>query len=1006
MKFKKSHILLISLISLFLLLSMSAVSAASDDASIAQATEINDIGAIDDMGNDDIILGDGDGTDGDDPIPDDPGTGETDDPLPVSSTTIESGNKTYTYGSDITFDVTVKDNQSADITNISHENFKVYYKNSTDESFTEQNFTFSDSKIKLDFATNKTFAVDNYTIKIVFVNSVIDGVNYTESEKDLNLTVTITDTTINASDVRINLGKDLIIPLGMKVKSNNTLNFNETLMHVYYLNGTYNITISFTKVNGGIKLLNFTEGTGEYTIYIYYDGNKNYNPSEDTAILTILENNTITINDVSADFDTKNITIPITIDSNGNSIEFNKEGISLVLIYNNGTANETVEITDFDFVLEEGNYTISFVKDVPFTDAKLTIIYANGTMNETRNEIRFIGWNTIISDSTIKVNNNTHNVSIPIIINHTAMIIYDGKNITNVTTLNFSESDISLVVKYENGEGNITETLPLSDFLSGENGNYTINFIIPSDKFNNTALTIIYKNQYLDETNKTIQLEGVIEGKIVPINLTADYQDGQFIFLINDTVTGLPIANTNVTVNWKFLVDKSTFLQSQTFLSDEEGYIRINNTDLYMYIIENSFLKVPLQVGNYNLTFTGGNGFVLNDIHEITVNKVYVNILPDSFETLAGDTKNFTVKVVNKNTGIGLESVKLQLKVKINDKYSTYTMYTDANGTARIPVTLAGGNYPLTVSTDDSNIYSTSVSSSLVVNKKEAVLSANNRTILYGSGIDVIVTAKDKKTGNTLPNVYILLQVYTSSNKVSNFLVKTDSKGVARFSTGLTVGKHKVIMTVFDNYYNSSSITRYVTVKKTTGQFSVPKVSTYYKSGKVFKIKLTNTKNKALMYGASVNIKVFISKNRYYNLTGTTNANGLVQFKITFKPGTYKVVVNSADKGYTAKEVISQIKVSKSPIKMAPTALKVKRYGYFKVKVTSTKSKKVLSGVKVKVRVYTGRKYKTYTIKTNKKGIASLKIKQKVGKHKIVLTPAQTKYYSAKTVTKTLKVVK
>ena len=380
--------------------------------------------------------------------------------------------------------------------------------------------------------------------------------------------------------------------------------------------------------------------------------------------------------------------------------------------------------------------------------------------------------------------------------------------------------------------------------------------------------------------------------------------------------------------------------------------------------------------------------------------------MPDPFETLAGDAKNFTVKVVNKNTGIGLKSVKLQLKVKIDGQYNTYTMITDENGTARISVNLGGGNYPLTVSTDDSNIYSTSVSSSLVVNKKEAVLSANNRTILYGSGIDVIVTAKDKKTGNTLPNVYILLQVYTSSNKVSNFLVKTDSKGVARFSTGLTVGKHKVIMTVFDNYYNSSSITRYVTVKKTTGQFSAPKVSTYYKSGKVFKIKLTNTKNKALMYGASVNIKVFISKNRYYNLTGTTNANGLVQFKITFKPGTYKVVVNSADKGYTAKEVISQIKVSKSPIKMAPTALKVKRYGYFKVKVTSTKSKKVLSGVKVKVRVYTGRKYKTYTIKTNKKGIASLKIKQKVGKHKIVLTPAQTKYYSAKTVTKTLKVVK
>ena len=155
-----------------------------------------------------------------------------------------------------------------------------------------------------------------------------------------------------------------------------------------------------------------------------------------------------------------------------------------------------------------------------------------------------------------------------------------------------------------------------------------------------------------------------------------------------------------------------------------------------------------------------------------------------------------------------------------------------------------------------------------------------------------------------------------------------------------------------------------------------------------------------------MNIKIYLSKNKYYNYTGVSDGNGFVLFKATLKPGTYKIVVSDYDKGYTAKAVTSRIKVSKSPIKIAPTALKVKKGKYFKVKVTSTKSKKVLSGVKVKVRVYTGKKYKTYTIKTNKKGIASLKIKQKVGKHKVVLTPYQTKYYTAKKVTKTLKVVK
>ena len=1121
MKFKKSHILLISLISIFLLLSMSAVSAA-DIADNAGSDLAADIDGVWDIDNDDVNHANGLSQADNNIISDDPelygdeGDGEIndDDPIPIETTiesndenytlgddivlnvtvkdnesnvigdigaddlwvsykneadedftdigftlnnecqivissstntfpvgnytikigfngitrdgiaygesnttidlkikepipmdtSIESNNETYTFGDDIVLNVTVKDNESNAI-DFEKSDLWVSYKNGTDENFTNITFTLNnESQIVISFATNKTFPVANYTIKIGFKGATRDGFAYGESETNITLNITPSDTRINASDVKVQIGDDVIIPLVMYVESNKTLNYNETRLEVYLVHDDAEEKINYTKVSGGIKLIDFSQEFGNYIIKINYTGNQNCNSSNTTVSVAILENNTIIFGDVSVDFQTKNITIPIVIDNNGNAIEFSGENITLELVYYNGTDYETVYIDDFDFISEDGNYTISFANDtIQFKDVKLTVIYANGTLNETSNIIKIVDKNTIIADGTINVNNHTHNVTIPISVNHTTIISYDGKNITNETTLNFTEGDIALVIKYENGEENKTETLDITDFLSGENGNYTINFIIPSEKFNNTVLTVIYKNQILDETNKTIKLNGIIEANIVPINVTADYQDGQFVFLLNDTVTG-PIANTNVTVKWDSHIGNITISNQKTYLSDEDGYIRINNTDLTM--INSSWSTVPLAEGTYNLTFAGGNGLVVNDIHEITVNKVYVNILPDPFETLAGDAKNFTVKVVNKNTGIGLKSVKIQLKVKIDGQYNTYTMITDENGTARISVNLGGGNYPLTVSTDDSSIYSASANSSLVINKKQAVLTASDRTILYGSGTTVIVTAKDKKTGKTLPNVYILLQVYTSSKKVSNFLVKTDSKGVARFSTGLTVGKHKVIMTVFDNYYNSSSITRYVTVKKTTGQFSAPKVSTYYKSGKVFKIKLTNTKNKALMYGASVNIKVFISKNRYYNLTGTTNANGLVQFKITFKPGTYKVVVSSADKGYTAKSITSQIKVSKSPIKMAPTSLKVKKGKYFKVKVTSTKSKKVLSGIKVKVKVYTGKKYKTYTIKTNKKGIASLKISQKVGKHKVVLTPAQTKYYTGKTVTKTLKVTK
>ena len=312
----------------------------------------------------------------------------------------------------------------------------------------------------------------------------------------------------------------------------------------------------------------------------------------------------------------------------------------------------------------------------------------------------------------------------------------------------------------------------------------------------------------------------------------------------------------------------------------------------------------------------------------------------------------------------------------------------------------------MTLKSIDDSLICSAVKKTLTINPKAAVISASNRTIYFGSDYSAILKLTDKKTGKAVANAWVSFKVYTSSTKYTLFYGKTNSKGQVYLSTPLAVGKHKIVYQTVDTNYKASAITRYLTVKKASAKFTASKVSTYYNSGKIFKIKLTNTKTQKPIYGGKVNIKVFISKNKYYNLIGTTDGNGLVYLKVTYNPGTYKVVISSADKGYSAKALTSQIKVTKSPIKMAPTALKVKKGNYFKVKVTSTKSKKVLSGVKVKVKVYTGKKFKTYTIKTNKKGIASLKITQKVGKHKVVLSPAQTKLYSAKALTKTLTVTK
>ena len=60
----------------------------------------------------------------------------------------------------------------------------------------------------------------------------------------------------------------------------------------------------------------------------------------------------------------------------------------------------------------------------------------------------------------------------------------------------------------------------------------------------------------------------------------------------------------------------------------------------------------------------------------------------------------------------------------------------------------------------------------------------------------------------------------------------------------------------------------------------------------------------------------------------------------------------------------------------------------------------------MKVKVYTGKKYKTYTLKTSSKGIAKLNTKSlSVGTHKVVVSSAN-KYCVAKSAKSTIKITK
>ncbi|SFL30256.1 hypothetical protein SAMN02910297_00522 [Methanobrevibacter olleyae] len=911
MKCNKSYILLISLISIFILLGLNAVSATDDmnnqlladnsaqDSVIGGNDDIdNNMNGVKDLSqgknteyytssgsgddnfvgenNEDYITG---SSSGEDNLAEDP-----------SDTTIESENGTFKYGEDIKINVSVKDNENNTI-NITKDNLEVL-ENDNKLDFTLDN----ESRIVLN-----QLPIGEHILNIKFL---ANG-TYLESETTSNITVVPSATTIEASDLNVKVGYDIIISLLIKDEFNNTVGFKKENIIIY----CDEEEINFTLTNSGINLTglkekeNYASGA-VYTINITYSGNENYTGSEKNITVTILANNTINTND------------------------------------------------------------------------------------------------------TFNVNNHTKNVTVPISVTNTNI---NGTNVT-VTTLNLTKDDIKLILEYNNGTDNISDEI--NEFnLTGENGTYTINF--NTAKLNNSKLTIIYADGTINETNKTVTLKGVIGAYIVPINVKVDYQSGEFKFQVLDSVTNLPLKNTIIKVGgviFHTFTDGSSMSPSKEFTTDNNGYIVIKNINLFnTYDFTGALYNfTSLPVGKYNLSFkSSDDSLVLDDKSEITVNKVKAKIIAANLVGEFGNVLTYSFKLVNAKTNEVIKLANVQFRINSSNIDAVRNGTTNMSGIYTSPsLNLYAGNYSIILRSLSSNVDCDSVKKTLTVNKRVATLTASNRNILYGSAPIAIVKVTDKKTGKVLANAYVLIRVYVNAKKTTNFAVMTDSKGYARLITKLAIGKHKMFISVLDNNFKSSTLKRYVNIKKTSGKFSASKVSTYYKSGKLFKIKLTNSKNKAAMYGASMNIKVFISKNKYYNYTGATSANGLVQFKIQYKPGTYKVVVSSNDKGYSAKSITRQIKVSKSPIKISPKSLKVKKGKYFKVKVTSKKSKKLLSGVKVKVKVYTAKKFKTYTIKTNKKGIASLKIRQKVGKHKVVLSPSSTNYYKASTVSKTLKVTK
>ena len=876
-------------------------------------------------------------------------------------------------------------------------------------------------------------------------NTTIDAQNntkYHEDYNDKNISVFVKDNASNVLEI---------------TKSNLTVTEN-------------NKSISFD-YNNSIITIKDKLSVGEHNLLISYLGNANYTNSSILISLKIYTNNTLDVPTV-VDTNATSVEIPINLtngiddntglmNSSNTNITYGENNVPLtdweisgnVLTVNNITTVPTTLTINYtengisiikkitvknrtQFVINPTVINITEGQNATFTvtvygadGQKIYIVNKNLTITKTGFENKFnneTGELTLLNMTkgiynltvTFKGNdvNNTSHATVLINVHGAAEINTNGTaidvnstkkgeiqiiNITNgVDTFDFNKDDLNITVFYK--DGNETKNITVSEW---DLVNSTISFTLENANFTTATMIIDYKN---GNATKNITINRIFNVRIEIINTVNEYQNGNFTFrLVDEDDEETPLKGKTLS-----LLLKGNISVGHSATTNDEGIASFKTSNLYIFDQSGGgFSMKQLEVGNYSVELsTSGNLKSEKVTTNLTIVPANIIITIDPYKEYYGSDKKVKITVTNANNGEAVPGIILHLYMP-QTSGKDYYFQTNSNGTSEIGVSgLVGGEYDVTVSNNDTkNINNTSAKTKITIVQKPVVISlTSSLTIYFNSGTTATIKVTDKSTGKPVAGAIVLVQIDGDSKKT--YLFQTNNKGTFSFAASLTVGKHKLVISTADTRYKGSTVTKTITVKKASATIKAPKVTDYYKGVKYLTVKLTNSKTKKAIYDAKLNIKIYVTNNKYYNYNGNTGSNGQIKLLLnTLKPGTYKVEVAGANsKAFTAKKVTSKIVIKKAPTKLIPKKLTAKKGAkkYFKVTVKNKKTKKVIAGVKVKIKVYTGKKAKTYTAKTNSKGIAQICTnKLKVGTHKVVVTSAN-KYCTAKQAKSTIKIKK
>jgi len=889
------------------------------------------------------------------------------------------------------------------------------------------------------------FGIVSPTIVTLFKNKAITFITFNDTSDDFNVYATIDhqtlDLTIHNDNTKLLMndivvyGKDNLYNISL-INVNGHRIFNQTL--IVNIFNRYGLYESFTLVTDEYGFASFKVDypVGEYTVYVSYGGNGYFKSVNNSSKISVLSSLTKLVSYNYTFYGKNNNFYVVLADENGQGLV--NYTIVISVIDSKGFSRNFTGVTgsggraDFILNLDIGEYIIkcffngnswysssSSKSKVVVLPVNSTIIVSNITLYGVGNVYKIIlkdSFGNVIVGEVVKVTISDGSKS------ETFDVLTDDKGVASIT-INLLPGKYEVVAFYPGD--NIYGAAKGKAILVVEKINTIIfsvfNVVIPVNGFYTVILSDMHGRRIAGETvtlkifqkNLIKTLTGVTDG-FGEVNFKIDLPEGNYIVIIeynggswylNSTGAGNFIINNDVILK-EVSINATDFVQYY----GEDKYFVISFNDLNAFslygktisvtissgtwsqsyeLLTDVFgfarLQVTLNPGVYNISYSYKNpfyGLYASDFNSILVYRMPTTIFASDMILNRGEARYLDIKLVDING----RAVK-NMKVSLNISGILHNVTTNADGVARLMISLDPGEYVASFSfSNPSYLPSNGTSKILVVDsdKTSTKLEGNDVNSYDNETLNYTVILSDL-LGNGIVGATVYLDVMGSDGSlIGTYHITTNSKGEGIFKLDLDYGSY-----IFKSYYNgndkqlASFVSNFVNVDVSGNRIKTiirgeDSVLNYSDDKAKFYVVLTDSEGN-LLIGKEIIFKIG-------NITykSVTDNSGRAYLDVSLKIGIYKVIVTFNGEGnFTRANNYYYLSVSSglTVLEGNDLILFFKNGSYYVVRLTDNKGNSLVNRS-----IIFNINGNNYTRVTDNDGYAKIAINLNPGKYEISAT--------------------